>query len=278
MNMKMSVTRNSDNEAGFTLMELLTVLGIIAILTALLLPALSLAKGYAQSIMCRNNLHQMGLALQMYVQDNQDTYPYYRSLLDPASDHGVASANAVFWWAKLLPYSPPKWTNSAYHCPGYKGVTKGSKIVPGGWTYPNGSYAYNAFGVGWRPVHKKHPASLGLGGIVRQEQGVSGTVSGATFQGQIVTPSAMFAIGESRWKSQGSAGPPGGVDFMQCGFTFLNRGALAFDPRRHGKDYNQLFCDGHVASMSPWIIFEPRKSAAMWNYDHKPHAGSWPLP
>jgi prepilin-type processing-associated H-X9-DG protein len=52
-------------------------------------------------------------------------------------------------------------------------------------------------------------------------------------------------------------------------------GAIAFDPARHGRNYNQLFCDGHVSAMSPWVIFNPTNSAVMWNYDHEPHPEYW---
>ena len=55
--------------AGFTLIELLVVIAIIAILASLLLPALSSAKSSAQSVQCMSNLKQLGLALNMYVND-----------------------------------------------------------------------------------------------------------------------------------------------------------------------------------------------------------------
>ena len=61
---------------GFTLIELLVVIAIIGILAALLLPVLSRTKAQAHSIVCKNHLRQMGLALQMYVQDHQDKYPF----------------------------------------------------------------------------------------------------------------------------------------------------------------------------------------------------------
>src|SRR5208337_1200383 len=68
--------RTRTRAGAFTLIELLVVIAIIAILAALLLPALILARMKAQAIQCMNNHRQLALAWRMYADDNRDVLVY----------------------------------------------------------------------------------------------------------------------------------------------------------------------------------------------------------
>jgi prepilin-type N-terminal cleavage/methylation domain-containing protein/prepilin-type processing-associated H-X9-DG protein len=76
--------------AAFTLVELLVVMAIIAVLAALLLPALAGSKEAARATACLSNLHQVGIALQVYVQENNNKMPVMR---DVSTDPTVAATN-----------------------------------------------------------------------------------------------------------------------------------------------------------------------------------------
>jgi prepilin-type N-terminal cleavage/methylation domain-containing protein/prepilin-type processing-associated H-X9-DG protein len=78
---------------AFTLIELLVVIAIIAILAALLLPALARAKEEAQQTKCRNNLTQLALGMQMYLNEFNDVYPSCAS----RNSYGFQPDDWIFW-------------------------------------------------------------------------------------------------------------------------------------------------------------------------------------
>lgn len=82
-------------EAAFTLVELLVVIAIIAILAALLLPTLGRAKETARAAVCLSNLHQIGIALQIYVSDNNNKLPVMDNSIKDAAFSPDDSTNTL---------------------------------------------------------------------------------------------------------------------------------------------------------------------------------------
>ena len=96
---------HSETGKGFTLIELLVVIAIIAILAAMLLPALANGKQKALTTACISNLHQVGVAMKMYAEDCNALYPQSGTLLPWPSDS---------WVHMLYAYAP---TTNVFHCP-----------------------------------------------------------------------------------------------------------------------------------------------------------------
>src|ERR1043166_1692170 len=103
-------------ELAFTLIELLVVIAIIAILAAMVLPALSRAKAAGQSAVCKSNLRQIGIALNLYTTEFQKYPP---AAVNEASGAGTALS---LWDGKLLALAARN--RDVFVCPSYKSAPK----------------------------------------------------------------------------------------------------------------------------------------------------------
>jgi prepilin-type N-terminal cleavage/methylation domain-containing protein/prepilin-type processing-associated H-X9-DG protein len=257
------VTNPTASSGAFTLIELLVVIAIIAVLAALLLPALSRSKDQARSIVCRNHLHEMGIALRMYVNDN-NVYPYgngpYLFEGDPATWHRV-----------LQPYYPRPWTNSAYHCPVYNGIIS--------WDNNGiyGSYSYNVFG-----ATSSGDLALVLGlGVMVDNIYTSGAPPPRS-EAQILAPSELFAIMDTQEST-----PPLPPGSSATGYSWYGGGWSGWDyawcpqkyapyfPIQHDNALNVLFGDGHVMRVLHSDLNNPEITAHNWNIDNQPHPELW---
>jgi prepilin-type N-terminal cleavage/methylation domain-containing protein/prepilin-type processing-associated H-X9-DG protein len=126
--------------AGFTLIELLVVIAIIAILAALLLPALSQAKARAYTIACENNLKQLQICWHMYTHDNEDVIPpnnfVYQVTMGSTNDPTLGE-DGLTWCRGLAPLDTNDITEGTsllfiynrsqaiYHCPADRSTVTG---------------------------------------------------------------------------------------------------------------------------------------------------------
>ena len=123
---------NAGKARSFTLIELLVVIAIIAILAAILLPALQSARARGKSANCISNLKQLGSALQQYIPDNDDWMPLFRDI--------CAGGHWAYKLAKYLNVDVNKPRPPIYECP-EDPLTQ--KIYSVKETYYNSSYIVN---------------------------------------------------------------------------------------------------------------------------------------
>lgn len=262
-----STNPNPHRPAGFTLIELLVVIAIIAILAAMLLPALSKAKAKAHEISCLSNIKQLQLCWQMYTGDNEDKLP-------PNGGNGPGvSRPAVYTssesWLKGNAFTDPDDSNikegvlfnynkstAIYKCPADRSIvldgtdptipnTQRNRSVSMNW-YMNGKPTANSDAYGdvdkcWHKTAEIHNPGASDAAVFVDEHEKS--ISQAGFW--LNHPNAWMPLGGTLWRW------------------------LSFPATRHNNGGTLTFADGHaerwqwkeprtreISAMNKWLVLQ----------------------
>lgn len=230
-----SATANPSH--AFTLIELLVVIAIIAILAALLLPALAASKVKAQATQCINNLKQVGISLQLYVDDNKGSYPLHDGWAalggitgtnDPLANYGSlvqATNRPLYSYARNL---------EIFHCPS----DQGDSYFPG--LIKNCFYAYgNSYLVEWKADAFGVKTVTGYAGGGASSLGAPGPASKETDFAK--RPASKIIMGDWIWH------PNRPLNLLQA----------KWHNYRGKRRLNMLFGDNHIGptpSVPTWEI------------------------
>jgi prepilin-type N-terminal cleavage/methylation domain-containing protein/prepilin-type processing-associated H-X9-DG protein len=208
---------------GFTLVELLVVIGIIAMLISILLPALGRARASAQSIACAAQLKEMGNAMTMYVNNNRGWLPRAANNVAPAPDgEGYYQGS---WMFKIQPYLRRRevgsnaYNNETLFTHVFKCPSIDNFEVQSASNLDKISYAMNAF-------NRPNPTI----------EAVSKKVTTLKKSTEITLVSD---IGEGTYR------------LLNSDFLYVNNVQRAL---RHNKRHNTLFVDGHVEALAKGTV------------------------
>ncbi len=247
---------------GFTIVELLVVIGMVGLLAALVLPTLVKAKAKAIDATCKSNLHQVGIALNVYT-DTEQHFPIGESL----------DGRGAWQWTICNTNN-----DKILYCPQEVKSTDDFKkyIRPLERIYPH--YGYNTIGT----VERNPPSdNLGFAGKYVWSDSNAGHFEGLK-SSKVVSPSSTIVIGDGLTLlypfglTPGTLSPENGYYSISPGI--LPRYGVPGVDKRHGGGANMLIVEGWVkwARQSSWIE-ATAESRRRWNIDNQPHPETWGL-
>ncbi len=227
---------------AFTLIELLVVMGVIAIMAAILLPALAKAKEQARGTACRSNMKQLALAFLMYSEDNSDTFPW------PGGAPGRAVKSPDDFaadWCASGDFTINLNLQSEWFLPGFGLNAECGSIYPYVTSQPRQEYDGNAKEV--YPVYRC-PSTGKLGEALRVNYSANGWMDpGRPFANGVVAPNGLLT----------SAVTDPSRKVLLLNEDPKNMVTPAFPPTTANRDVvlhlgraNLAFMDGHMESVS----------------------------
>jgi prepilin-type N-terminal cleavage/methylation domain-containing protein/prepilin-type processing-associated H-X9-DG protein len=241
---------------AFTLIELLVVIAIIAILAAILFPVFAQAREKARATACLSNCKQIGLGIQMYIQDYDETV-FNNPWPGPGGYDGATPSLSVFWTEAIMPYIKSK---QLFSCPSNSGTT-------GTANYPTVDYKIQ----------------YGLNELVLGRQDWQGNAPVA--EATIDKPAEVAIIGDTWndpsgtwgqiWSSFGCAvdlDNDGKNEYYWCSSNPANT-VWQYGVPRHTGGINVVFFDGHAKFSGP-----PAKNPVAtddYDYNFYSHVKVW---